>query len=492
MTNHFDVAIIGSGFSGSILALILARRGRRVVLLDAAAHPRFAIGESSTPIADILLRRLGEQYDLPDLTHLSSYGRWQQAFPTLACGKKRGFSYFDHREPQQPDRETTLGDRSLIVAASPTDRASDTHWFRSDVDSFLFERAVAAGVEGRQASAVAKLEVNGSDPPRLRLEDGSSLSATFLIDASGAACVSARTLGRPDRTTQLQTRTCSSFAHFRNVGSFSERFSANHGDRRALDPFDADDAAQHHLIDEGWAWMLRMNNGITSIGVTSPLGSDRTRNSISLRATHRVLSERFREYAGLSSIMTDAVLVGPQTGIVSISRVQRLFDPSVSRNCLMMPTTAVAIDPLHSTGIAHALAGVQRVACLILRSWDDESLQRYRDGILAEAVHLDRLVAMAYRAIGSFPRFTIACMVYFAAAIASEERIGRGEMPERLWQADDLQFVAAIEQCDRVMRSDLDNQSLASRIRKLISPWNTAGLLDDRVSNRYAYTATKQ
>ncbi len=62
MKKHADVAIIGSGFSGSILAWILAKQGMRVALIDAATHPRFAIGESSTPIADMLLRRLGHTY----------------------------------------------------------------------------------------------------------------------------------------------------------------------------------------------------------------------------------------------------------------------------------------------------------------------------------------------------------------------------------------------------------------------------------------------
>ena len=74
----FDVAIIGSGFAGSILAWILASRGRKVALIDAAIHPRFAIGESSTPIADKLLMRLGQHYDLPELVQLSTYGGWQQ------------------------------------------------------------------------------------------------------------------------------------------------------------------------------------------------------------------------------------------------------------------------------------------------------------------------------------------------------------------------------------------------------------------------------
>ncbi|MEY4567785.1 MAG: hypothetical protein RLY14_2755, partial [Planctomycetota bacterium] len=51
----FDVTILGSSFSGSLLAWILASQGMRVLLLDRNKHPRFAIGESSTPVADYLV-----------------------------------------------------------------------------------------------------------------------------------------------------------------------------------------------------------------------------------------------------------------------------------------------------------------------------------------------------------------------------------------------------------------------------------------------------
>jgi FADH2 O2-dependent halogenase len=50
-----DVAIVGSGFAGSLTALALLRRGQRVALVERGRHPRFAIGESSTPLANLLL-----------------------------------------------------------------------------------------------------------------------------------------------------------------------------------------------------------------------------------------------------------------------------------------------------------------------------------------------------------------------------------------------------------------------------------------------------
>ena len=53
-----DVAIVGGGFGGSLLALVLRRAGLRVALIDRGRHPRFVIGESSTPIANLVLKDL--------------------------------------------------------------------------------------------------------------------------------------------------------------------------------------------------------------------------------------------------------------------------------------------------------------------------------------------------------------------------------------------------------------------------------------------------
>ncbi|MEM8736169.1 MAG: NAD(P)-binding protein, partial [Planctomycetota bacterium] len=90
-----DVAIIGSGFSASIAAAALTRAGRRVLMLDRNQHPRFAIGESSTPLADLLIERMAEQFCLPELQKLSRWGIWKRELPQVSCGKKRGFSYFE-------------------------------------------------------------------------------------------------------------------------------------------------------------------------------------------------------------------------------------------------------------------------------------------------------------------------------------------------------------------------------------------------------------
>src|SRR5918994_3641537 len=91
-----DLAIVGSGFGGSILAMVAHRIGLRVILLERGRHPRFAIGESASPLAGILIEQLADRYDLPRLRPLSAYGTWQRSYPHIVCGLKRGFTYFRH------------------------------------------------------------------------------------------------------------------------------------------------------------------------------------------------------------------------------------------------------------------------------------------------------------------------------------------------------------------------------------------------------------
>jgi len=67
----FDIAIVGSGFGGSLLAMIARRLGRSVILLEKGQHPRFAIAESSTPLANLLLEEFALRYELPRLLPLA-------------------------------------------------------------------------------------------------------------------------------------------------------------------------------------------------------------------------------------------------------------------------------------------------------------------------------------------------------------------------------------------------------------------------------------
>src|SRR5215207_116076 len=94
----YDIAVVGSGFAGSLIAMIARRLGHSVVLIEKTRHPRFAIGESSTPLANLILEQLCERYDLPAVRSLTKWSTWQHSHPEIACGLKRGFTFF-HHEP---------------------------------------------------------------------------------------------------------------------------------------------------------------------------------------------------------------------------------------------------------------------------------------------------------------------------------------------------------------------------------------------------------
>src|ERR1700722_5928656 len=93
-----DLVIIGSGFGGTLLAIIAQRLGYSTALLERGSHPRFAIGESSTPLADYKLAAIADRFGLDWLRPFAKYGTWQARYPQVGCGLKRGFSFFHHEQ----------------------------------------------------------------------------------------------------------------------------------------------------------------------------------------------------------------------------------------------------------------------------------------------------------------------------------------------------------------------------------------------------------
>jgi FADH2 O2-dependent halogenase len=183
---------------------------------------------------------------------------------------------------------------------------------------------------------------------------------------------------------------------------------------------------------------------------------------------------------------------------VSTGRLQQFRLPMVGARWALLPTAAVTLDPLHSGGIAHGLAGVERLAALLLQNPLGDRLHRgladYQQDVVTETRLLDRLIASSYHALHDFERFTASTMLYFAAAIRCEEARAAGTVPRRLWSADDPAFADLTRQTLTELRHTLRPGPAATaawieRLRAALAPWNSAGLLDPGVRNRYQYTA---
>lgn len=500
-----DIAILGSGFGGTLTALILNRIGLKVVLIDKATHPRFAIGESSTPIANMVLRDLADTYDLPRLRPLSKYGLWQKTYPHLVCGPKRGFSYFYHQPNRayQPDDKHT---NELLVAASRDDYHCDTHWLRADVDAFFAEEVRRSNIPFFENTDTTSLNCDaGWQLFGNQEKHGIQIDAEFLIDATGTVGVVRRTLDIPNQSRHLQTVSRAIFSHFSGVKKWHEMMCAL-GGRVSDHPYCCDHAALHHILDGGWMWVLRFDNGLTSAGLMLDAGRYPLDSSISPQTEWEMWLQR---YPSLQEQFTEAQIAHPPGQLIRTRRLQRKVTQVVGENWALLPHTAGFIDPLHSTGIAHTLCGVERLTSLIAKYWNSDCLADrltdYERAVLREIKFIDYLVSGCYAAFGNFRLMTAFTMLYFAAAITYEQQRTQHREHATLKSfnrfflcADDeeLYHIAAdtylrlkeLLKYNRV--KDTQISDFEHSIEAAIKPYNTAGLFCPPVHNMYHHTVT--
>lgn len=505
-----EIVVLGAGFAGSLFALGARRLGRDVALFDKSRHPRFAIGESSTPVADRVLRDLAARYDLPRIEPLAKYGSWQRTYPELGCGLKRGFSYFEHR-PGEPFRVDAEHGNELLVAASSDDATSDTHWLRADVDQFLADEARDGGVPVWEDSRIDSLTldehgwwtVRGERPVAPRggadaRREAFEVRTRLVIDGTGEASVVARALAIPPETDQLYTTSRSLFSHFWGVGSWTQWLD-EHGARTDEHPFPCDAAAQHMLLDGAWMWVLRFNHGLTSVG----LAIDERRHPLPAKQTP---ADEWREwldrYPSVAEMLANTRIAKPPGQMIRTGRIQRRAGRAAGASWAALPHTAGFIDPLHSSGIAHSLCGVERLLDLIDRQWGSasfaEGLADYERAVFRELDLIDRLVHGCYASLGRFRRFAAWSMLYFAAATTYEKRRSVAGYDPRVWflNAGDETFFGVIEALHRqladVPRTDEAERGFEREVARRLAPYNHVGLFDPEVRNMYRHTVAPE
>lgn len=418
------IAIVGSGFAGAILARVALRQGHEVALVERGRHPRFAIGESATPLAAIVLERLAERYGLDDLRHLAAYGRWLEHLPEVRRGLKRGFTFYRHL-PGAPFRNDAANSSRLLVAASPSDAVADSHWLRADVDHYLVQRAVAEGAEYWDETEIETVEpcemgfaVSGSRAGR-----PVRLSADFLVDGSGPGGFAARHLGVQPAIPRDALATGLVFGHFEGVCPLEEIAGAT-GVLLPPGPYPERRAAVHHLLDEGWMYELPFDHGVVSAGFVVEHGA--VSPEWWRLSPEAAFEELCRRYPTIGAQYAEARPVVP---IARFERVQRRVDRAVGRRWALLPHAYMFWSPLFSTGIAWSLRGLERLA-LIFESaggrGDEDGLarglRRYEALLRQEDVYLRRLVEAAYRVRRRFAAFDAIAQLYFVAASYCEAR----------------------------------------------------------------------
>lgn len=487
----FDLAVIGSGFAGTLTCLIARRLGLRVALIERGRHPRFVIGESSTPLADILWTELTRRYELPKLAPLAKWGPWQRETPQLACGLKRGFTFY-HHTAGQPFGDDAERSRQLLVAASSRDETADTHWYRPDFDAFLVNQAVAEGVEYFDRTGLTSVEFS---PAAVAL-DGTRLGQTvrmtarFLADASGPRGFLFRQLGLAEAEAVHPVPTQSLYSHFQGVRRLDELGVPADAARA---PYPPDDAALHHVFAGGWVWVLRFNNGLTSAGVAA---TDALAGDLNLAEGAPAWSRLLDQFPTLRAQFGDA---SPALPFQYSPRLPFAAARVTGERWALLPYAAGFVDPLLSTGFPLTLLGISRLAELLERGLDDPDfavgLARYAEETRAERAAAQRLIGSLYATLNDFECFRDLTLLYFAAAAYSEisRRLGRARLAGGFLLHDHPHFGpaarAACEFAWATRESTPRSTAVRARLRQLvtqaITPIDATGL--NRRERRHWY-----
>jgi tetracycline 7-halogenase / FADH2 O2-dependent halogenase len=474
---HFDVdvAVVGSGFAGSLTALGLRKRGRSVALVERNRHPRFVIGESSTPLANLLLEELADRYDLPRIRPFSKWGTWQRTRPDVAVGLKRGFTFFFHRpgEAFVDDR-----DRQLMVAASPHDGVGDTHWYRPEFDHALVREAESEGAIYLDNTRLERFRDNGSRAVLEGTRDGRpvQIAAGFVIDASGPRGFLHRALGFEDAALRWLPPTQGLYTHFTGVDRWDRLMPCE-----GSPPFPIDDAALHHVFPGGWMWMLRFNNGITSAGVAL---TDRVAADIKAADGAVAWNRLLAQFPSVGRQFTRAEAVYP---FVHAPRLAYRSPRVTGRRWALLPSAAGVIDPLLSTGFPLTLLGIARLLELLEHTTEgpeqDTALRAYAQVTHVELEVTEQLVAALYATMADVPLFKRLTLLYFAAASYSEaaRRLGRPSLAPGFLLHAHPRFGPELRACVGLAANTPQGtarDALIDRIDRSVEPFDTAGLLD--------------
>lgn len=327
-----DVIVVGAGPAGTIAALVLARAGARVRLLDRATFPRHKLcGDTVNPGALRLLRRLG-------LADPLEHEGWA-IDGMIITGPRRG---------------------ARVVARYGSARGLAIR--RRVLDQRLLEQAIAAGVdfdEGARVTAAVVREgprgTTGVAGIRLRRRDGreATLTAPVTIAADGRRSLVAFGLGlarHPKRPRRYAIG-----AYFERVLPPAERFGPEQTDASGSDLL----FGEMHVRGGYYIGVAPLPGGLTNVCLVIPdsqLVRDRVDPAERLHCALAAEPELRDRFAGAHRVSSPTVL-GPLAVQATAPGMPGL---------VLAGDAAGFIDPMTGDGLHFAIRGGELAASAVL------------------------------------------------------------------------------------------------------------------------------
>jgi flavin-dependent dehydrogenase len=368
-----EVAVIGGGPAGSTAGNLLARQGRKVVVLERDAFPRFHIGESLLPGSTGLLERLGVREAVVRLGSVEKHG---VRFVT-GDGSFSTTIYFDRTFEPSP--------------------ALTYQVVRAEFDQVLLEQCARRGADVRQRQeAVAAERVAGQWYIRVRSAGGEGetggpeatehagvpdeyeLVCPYLVDASGRETFLAQR-NRSKRMAEAHRRVAV-YAHYRGVKRDGGRDEGN---------------TVVVTVDGGWFWVIPLARGVDSIGLVID-GAIYRDSGLSPEAA---LAHAMAACPEMQRRAGDAV----QLSIVRTTSNYSYFTSAPTGDGYVVAGDAYAfLDPIFSTGVWLAMLGGEQAAEAIGRCLDEPA--RARRTLSRHARSVERANSRFWRFVDSYYR----------------------------------------------------------------------------------------
>lgn len=347
MQHSVDVAIIGGGLAGNLLARQLRRTvpNASVALFERETEPSWKVGESTVEIAaHYLTRRLG----------LTSY-LYDRHLP------KNGLRFFFDTEDRSAElpRMSELGLRGLPPYPSfQLDRAR----FEGDLVGMNRD----GGVDVHLGARVADLRLaDDGGAHRLRVvTDGGETEwrARWVVDASGRGGLIARQ--KDLRIAEREHRIAASWGRVRNLRDIDDLDAP---EWRARARYTARSLSTNHFCYPGyWIWLIPLREGVTSVGIVK----EASLWSRSLHEPEGLVAE-LRAHRAVGDLLEGAELLDHLFLTQLAFRTRRFYSPE---RWAVVGDAAAFSDPFYSPGSDFIAVENDLAADLIARDLAGEDL----------------------------------------------------------------------------------------------------------------------